>query len=375
MPARPLDVRPPARPEIRVQRWVRPSIERRLDAGQHRKRTVSVALGILMMIPVGAVGQLDVSPLYELGALSHPEEEVFGEFPALWLSTAGELLVGDHSFGEVRMFRADGRFAWSFGRPGQGPGEFQWVSSVTLNPVEDSVYVLDATNHRVTVLTPTGHLVRDFRPGMEGYFWQLRVHPEGYLLFVGERAGDGLELVHITNLAGEHVRSIAPLLRTGDLGPFVQNPLVREQLNQGAIEFLPDGDVLVMLASPFRIARVSLGGDVRWTVEDSEIHPNPLTYFDVSADAYSVGFYPRAVSIHQLSEDRFLVRHEDYEDEVRAFDVRDLRTGALLSRTTVPTDAYHAPALVLATSKGLGVIASNDPFPRFLVVRWEWPSP
>ena len=64
------------------------------------------------------------------------------------------------------IFGADGAFERRLGRKGQGPGEYMYPGDVV--GIGDSVLVLDAGNHRATLLGPGLDLVRTIRMGIPG---------------------------------------------------------------------------------------------------------------------------------------------------------------------------------------------------------------
>jgi hypothetical protein len=55
----------------------------------------------------------------------------------------------------------DGKFIRKIGREGKGPGEFQYINGIVVGP-HDTVYVFDRNLLRMTVIDPTGAVVRTF---------------------------------------------------------------------------------------------------------------------------------------------------------------------------------------------------------------------
>jgi hypothetical protein len=79
---------------------------------------------------------------------------------ARWLSD-GDIVVLDRQADQLHLFADDGAFLRSFGRSGDGPGEFANIATVTVAP-GDSIIVLDRYNGRVSVFHPADGFVRDF---------------------------------------------------------------------------------------------------------------------------------------------------------------------------------------------------------------------
>ncbi len=75
-----------------------------------------------------------------------------------WLSD-GRILVADAAASVLYLFDTSGSLVRSFGRPGEGPGEFRYVNNMTVGP-GDSVLVFDERTRRGTVLHPTGGFQR-----------------------------------------------------------------------------------------------------------------------------------------------------------------------------------------------------------------------
>lgn len=78
----------------------------------------------------------------------------------------GRIAVADGGLGRSRVsvFSPEGQHLGGFGRTGDGPGEFRWVTSLQAGP-DDSVFAFDASLQRLTVFSQSGQLSRtvDFR--------------------------------------------------------------------------------------------------------------------------------------------------------------------------------------------------------------------
>src|SRR5690606_3655456 len=83
----------------------------------------------------------------------------------------GRRLVSNSGTSELRIYSADGTRELSFGRPGEGPGEFAEFSSMRiLRVTRDSVYVGDAGNVRVNSFDLDGNVGPTISPAfVEGY--------------------------------------------------------------------------------------------------------------------------------------------------------------------------------------------------------------
>jgi hypothetical protein len=73
--------------------------------------------------------------------------------------TEGNLYVLDAGNHRVQKFDNKGKYLLTFGRFGQGPGEFQWPLSIELDK-EDNIYVADWRNCRLEVFSSQGEYLR-----------------------------------------------------------------------------------------------------------------------------------------------------------------------------------------------------------------------
>jgi hypothetical protein len=108
--------------------------------------------------------RLAAEPLLKVGGLNDDERyEILG-FTAVDLSSKGNLLIAPTGgVGAnrtlIRVFAPPGRFVRTIGRRGQGPGEFQQITSMTTGAA-DSIFVHDRVSQRRTVFDSTGVLAR-----------------------------------------------------------------------------------------------------------------------------------------------------------------------------------------------------------------------
>lgn len=69
-------------------------------------------------------------------------------FLLIWLS--GFILVGDNGNGRIQIFRPNGNFVRSLGSKGSGPGQFNWISGLTLSKDRD-IIATDFKNHCIQI--------------------------------------------------------------------------------------------------------------------------------------------------------------------------------------------------------------------------------
>jgi DNA-binding beta-propeller fold protein YncE len=105
------------------------------------------------------------------------------------VSPSGEVFVCD--FGgvdRIEVFDLKGKFLRSFGRTGSGPGEFRRPQSVVIAS-DGSLLVADACNNRIQKLSPDGKCLGTFGaagsgPGQLRYPYGLAIGPDGLVYIV-----------------------------------------------------------------------------------------------------------------------------------------------------------------------------------------------
>ena len=96
-------------------------------------------------------------------------------------TASGDIYVSD-GYGNARIhcFSPDGELKFAWGAPGHGPGEFNTVHSVFIDPDDDRLYAADRFNNRVQFFTLAGEylgewtdlrLPQSVRKGPDGAFY------------------------------------------------------------------------------------------------------------------------------------------------------------------------------------------------------------
>jgi hypothetical protein len=94
--------------------------------------------------PTLSIGTLDGDTLYQLYEVSDG-----------LILPDGRIVISDNGSFQLRIFGADGTFQGSFGREGEGPGEFKNIR--VLGVVEpDTLVVLDGAQRRISLYDPEG---------------------------------------------------------------------------------------------------------------------------------------------------------------------------------------------------------------------------
>ena len=168
------------------------------DDGDHTVRKCTLEGKVLMTL--GIKGQpsdtgydgTNVSTIKQAGP-------PFNRPTNLALSPTGEMYVSDgYGNSRVHKFTADGRLLFSWGEPGNGPGQFSIVHSVRTDK-KGTVFIADRENSRIQVFTPEGKFLsqwtnmqkpQGFHMGPDGFLYTTEKpvkSPDGKLPFLPPR--------------------------------------------------------------------------------------------------------------------------------------------------------------------------------------------
>ncbi len=104
----------------------------------------------------GKAPQVALEPALTLGDVDTADENLAFYMPsAISVDAAGNLFVLDTGNHRVQKFGPDGSYLATYGRRGQGPGEFQYPAWLAVDG-RGFIYVTDPFNQRIQVLTPDG---------------------------------------------------------------------------------------------------------------------------------------------------------------------------------------------------------------------------
>ncbi|HWJ02514.1 MAG TPA: 6-bladed beta-propeller [Verrucomicrobiae bacterium] len=81
----------------------------------------------------------------------------------LALADNGNMYVADSGNNAVQVLDRNGKFLFSFGAEGKGPGQLSFPDGIAISP-KDEVYVGEIDNQRIQVFSLKGKFLREFRP-------------------------------------------------------------------------------------------------------------------------------------------------------------------------------------------------------------------
>ena len=93
---------------------------------------------------------VSTEPTWSLGGLSAPDEQQLSRVNGGRRLPDGRVVIANAGSAEVRVYGPDRSLLASYGRKGDGPGEFQRPGLQAVR--NDSVYVFDSQHHRVSIV-------------------------------------------------------------------------------------------------------------------------------------------------------------------------------------------------------------------------------
>lgn len=123
--------------------------------GQRSDTTVRMAAR-----PVHA-GVATLTPEISIGEIDGAEEYLFGSIVDLTVARDGSIYVFDRQVPALRKYDVNGKYVKTFGRKGQGPGEYLSGGGLGILP-DGRVLLWDTGNWRINVYSPNGELLTHY---------------------------------------------------------------------------------------------------------------------------------------------------------------------------------------------------------------------
>jgi hypothetical protein len=123
-----------------------------------------------LLLPYPSFSGEKVQYLKKVGEIkdgfSSERENFFIKITGLCCDDEGNLYVADSGWNKIFKFDSNGKFLMSFGREGQGPGEFMAGMYINLLGIsfgnDGKLYIKDRGNNRISVFTKEGKFIKSY---------------------------------------------------------------------------------------------------------------------------------------------------------------------------------------------------------------------
>lgn len=298
---------------------------------------------------------LALEKLISIGGLEGPDDRVFGQIAAAVFGRNHEIVVADARLQRIVVYNPDGSYRRTIGKVGQGPGEF--VEPVALALLDDTLFVYDGRQGRISAFNYDGSFIRAFPPPTT-------------LISVLEPGPKG------TLLAAVNVGS-SPIIQMTTTGEVVARYLSQPSAEkQAGPTYTPEAgsfcvqDSTIIYLNPWIYELVRLGiadGAVHWSrLYESDVL-RPLKSIDPVIGAFARG----GGTIGLACNHSFLVA--SYIDRESPRSIIDFLTpdGSPLGRLVFDREADRGqfPGVIADEDEDLLLTYRNRPFP--VVMTWR----
>lgn len=312
--------------------------------------------------PTGAQGTPRLVEVLRIGSLDGACD-AFGDVNSLAVDADGRIYVADRQASAIRVFSPRGECVRTFGRSGEGPGEFRWLAGITWQP-PGYLWAIDAIRDRFTVFDSLGTVLatHPLQLGRSASLpWPMWVDAERSLhlwlpssrSIVKYGVGPGLD-----SLASFRVPEIPQEMYTTRSGgitaqsPIPYSPDIRWTVG-------PTGNIWLADNSVFALHETTYGGDTLRTLELDRRAPR-LEGRERDSLAAVTGIAARRLParktvlewIHSATDGWVWVQTDG--QDIRAWDVFDER-GHYRGRVTPPVPIERTPFPVFGTGTVTGV--------------------
>lgn len=309
--------------------------------------------------------------------------DAFGNVMALAVDGDGRIYVADSQAKEIRVFSPEGECARTFGRSGEGPGEFRLLAGIVWQP-PGFLWTIDSVHERLTVFDSLGTVLatHPLRLGpAAAHPWPMWVDGGGSLhlwvpgfdSIVRYGTGPGLELLE-SSREPETIptrETYTEQMAMGGIGLTVHRGI--PYLPRVVWTMNPSGNIWLANTSDFALYETTYGGDTLRTVRlDREAPRLEGRERDSIADAIGIAARrlperKRALERIRTSPDGW-VWVETEQGATRGWEVFDER-GHYVGRVASPVPIEKEPFPVFGGDRMTGVTLGEFDVPYVVQLR------
>lgn len=147
-----------------------------------------------------------------IGKVEGDENYMFGSRVIFNTDDQGNFYVSDMNNSRILKYDPEGKHLLTFGRKGQGPGEFQDLNFIRFDK-ENNLYINDSINRRISFFDKDGKFLRQI--GMKDRYLNVYINSKGF--FVGDKVempeGDTFKIASVYGLFDEKFNLAAELYK------------------------------------------------------------------------------------------------------------------------------------------------------------------
>lgn len=287
----------------------------------------------------------------------------------------GNYFILDAGNYKIKKFDSDWKFLSAFGRQGEGPGEFNWPTSMQYDSLNDKLYVYDRADNSLSSFTTNGKMIKKYRPErLNGYFYLL--DDKRYISAARTKLStrNGAEVNAVFAVSGFD-ETDKYLLAVPE---FVHNNFTTHQINIAKVTIDNSKNIYLTYKYFNKIQKYDSNGKLLFEID------RPLNYkpsfgksTDNKVDISSVGFGGRIMKKIPISnglavdsKGRIWVitynRQLRIEEEVKLTTTQSLDgNNNVVKNVKGNTSIYQTDALMLELYNGKGILLTQFPLDRF----------
>lgn len=207
---------------------------------------------------------IKVELLFKLG--SDKENEDFYRPESFTVDSEGRIYILDTRNSRVQCFSKEGKFLFSFGRYGQGPGELsEWANRIKI--LEDNnIYIIDQFHRKINVYDRNGKYITSWK--ISYAYNDIELIDGKYYLSHCYMQVDN-KPIHIFNKSGKMEGSFGTIIEPEDgiLEKISKekNPILEKFFNDASYSRInrnKNNEIFFSLEIPYRIIKYDIGGRV-----------------------------------------------------------------------------------------------------------------
>jgi len=213
----------------------------------------------------GSSPRVELKLLRKIGDVDTADENfAFARPGDLVEDRAGNIYIADAGQYRIQKFDPDGIFLATFGRKGQGPGEFSTIRSLSIDSA-NRLHALDDSQRRIQIFRTDGTVTETIKL-LRGQMDDLRCLDKGSYLVHEQIPGPRpVEQKTLLKIVDSKETILADFCTARDFG----EPVTNQVGNSAFRAISPDGDILVTFIYQNRIEKYSPEGKLIWTTDRS----------------------------------------------------------------------------------------------------------